>query len=79
MTTKQGSKQMKRWDEGNRELPNNFAVYINNKKWKVFAGRGQYAEDRFELEQYKQLLAWAQKKTIATGKKWTVHVTGEPV
>ena len=29
------------WDEGNTEPPNNFAVYINGKKWKVFKGRGK--------------------------------------
>lgn len=66
------------WDEGNTEPPNNFAVYINGKKWKVFAGRGTYADDYREKQHYQQLKAWADKKSAATGKKWTVHVTGEP-
>ena len=65
------------WDEGNTEPPNNFAVYINGKKWKVFAGRGTYADDLKERQHYRQLQDWAAKKTAATGKKWTVHVTGE--
>ena len=66
------------WDEGNTEPPNNFAVYINGKKWKVFKGRGQFADDYKEREHYRQLQNWAQAKSQATGKKWTVHVTGEP-
>jgi len=65
------------WDEGNTEPPNNFAVYINGKKWKVFAGRGTYADDFREKQHYQQLKAWADKKSAATGKKWTVHTTGE--
>ncbi len=66
------------WDEGNTEPANNFAVYINGKKWKVFKGRGYYADDQRERDHYRQLQSWAQKKSDATGKKWTVHVTGEP-
>jgi len=65
------------WDEGNTEPPNNFAVYINGKKWKVFAGRGTYADDQRERQHYRQLQDWAAKKSASTGKKWTVHVTGE--
>ena len=65
------------WDEGNTEPPNNFAVYINGKKWKVFKGRGYYADDERERAHYYQLQDWARKKSAATGKKWTVHVTGE--
>ena len=65
------------WDEGNTEPPNNFAVYINGKKWKVFRGRGYYADDERERTHYYQLQDWARKKSAATGKKWTVHVTGE--
>ena len=60
------------------EPPNNFAVYINGKKWKVFAGRGTYADDHRERQHYRQLQDWAAKKSAATGKKWSVHVTGEP-
>jgi hypothetical protein len=66
------------WDEGNSEPPNNFAVSINGKQWKVFKGRGRYADDSAEREHYYQLKDWAAKKSEATGKKWTVSVTGEP-
>jgi hypothetical protein len=65
-------------DEGNTEPPNNFAIYINGKKWKVFAGRGTYADDHREKAQYQQLRDMAAKKSAATGKKWTVSITGEP-
>jgi hypothetical protein len=66
------------WDEGNSEPPNNFAVSINGKQWKVFKGRGRYADDSAEREHYYQLKDWAAKKSESTGKKWTVSVTGEP-
>lgn len=66
------------WDEGNTEPPNNFAVYINGKKWKVFQGRGYYADDERERAHYYQLKDWARKKSEATGKKWEVSITGEP-
>jgi len=66
------------WDEGNTEPPNNFAVYINGKKWKVFKGRGQYADDQREKDHYRQLQSWAQQKSASTGKKWEVYITGEP-
>jgi hypothetical protein len=66
------------WDEGNTEPPNNFAVSINGKQWKVFKGRGQYADDSAERKHYYQLKDWAAKKSESTGKKWEVHVTGEP-
>jgi hypothetical protein len=65
------------WDEGNTEPPNNFAVSINGKKWKVFKGRGRYADDYKEVQHYRQLQTWAQQKSAATGKKWTVSITGE--
>jgi hypothetical protein len=65
------------WDEGNTEPPNNFAVYINGKKWKVFKGRGQFADDYKERDHYRQLQSWAQQKSASTGKKWTVSITGE--
>jgi hypothetical protein len=65
------------WDEGNTEPPNNFAVSINGKQWKVFKGRGQYADDDREKQHYQQLKAWAAKKSESTGKKWTVSITGE--
>ena len=66
------------WDEGNTEPPNNFAIYINGKKWKVFKGRGQYADDAREMAHYRQLKDWCAKKSAATGKKWEVSITGEP-
>jgi hypothetical protein len=65
------------WDEGNTEPPNNFAIYINGKKWKVIKGRGQYADDYQEKAQYQQLKSMCDKKSESTGKKWTVHTTGE--
>jgi hypothetical protein len=65
------------WDEGDTEPPNNFAVYINGKKWKVFKGRGQFADDYKEREHYRQLQNWAQAKSQSTGKDWKVVVTGE--
>lgn len=66
------------WDEGNTEPPNNFAIYINGKKWKIFQGRGQYADDQYEKAQYYKLKDWARKKSEQTGKKWEVSITGEP-
>jgi hypothetical protein len=65
------------WDEGDVEPPNNFAVYINGKKWKVFKGRGQFAGDYKEIQHHRQLQNWAQAKSQATGKEWKVAVTGE--
>lgn len=64
------------WDEGNTEPPNNFAVYINGKQWKVFKGRGRYADDQAEKAHYRQLQDLCRKKTKTTGKKWTVSMTG---
>ena len=64
-------------DEGDTEPANNFAVYINGKKWKVIKGRGQYADDMAEKNHYRQLQDMARKKSEATGKKWEVSVTGE--
>ena len=74
----EGGRDPEDWDEGNTEPPNNFAVSINGKQWKVFKGRGQYAEDDREKQHYQQLRAWAAKKSESTGKKWEVNVTGEP-
>jgi hypothetical protein len=65
-------------DEGDTEPANNFAVSINGKQWKVFKGRGQYADDSAERNHYQQLKAWAAKKSESTGKKWEVNVTGAP-
>ena len=65
------------WDEGDTEPPNNFAIYINGKKWKVFKGNGYHADDYRERSQLRQLQAMCDKKSAATGKKWSVHTTGE--
>ncbi len=65
------------WDEGNTEPPNNMAVYINGKLWKVFQGNGYYADDEREMSQYYKLQDWARKKSQETGKKWEVSRTGE--
>ena len=74
----EGERDPEDWDEGNTEPPNNFAVSINGKQWKVFKGRGQYADDAAERKHYYQLKDWAAKKSESTGKKWEVHVTGAP-
>ncbi len=65
------------WDEGNTEPPNNFAVYINGKKWKILQGRGQFADDYKQIQHHRQLQMWAQDKSRQTGKKWEIFVTGE--
>jgi hypothetical protein len=65
------------WDEGNTEPPNNFAVSINGRKWKVFKGRGRYADDQRERQHFEMLKTWARKKSEETGKKWEVSITGE--
>ena len=66
------------WDEGNTEPGNNFAVYINGKKWKVLPGpAGAYADSPEEKREFARLQAMAQRKSQETGKKWEVHVTGE--
>jgi hypothetical protein len=65
-------------DEGSTEPPNNFAIYINGKKWKIFQGRGQFADDQYEMQQFRQLQSMAQRKSQETGKKWEVVRTGEP-
>ena len=67
------------WDEGNTEPGNNFAVYINGKKWKVLPGPyGAYADSPEERREFERLQAMAQRKSRETGKKWEVYVTGEP-
>jgi hypothetical protein len=71
-------RQERDWDEGDTEPANNFAVAINGKQWKVFKGRGRHADDMAERQHLRQLQDWAAKKSEATGKKWSVHVTGEP-
>jgi hypothetical protein len=66
------------WDEGDTEPGNNFAVYINGKKWKVFPGPlGAYADSPEERREYQRLKDMAQRKSQQTGKKWEVFITGE--
>ena len=60
------------------EPPNNFAISINGKQWKVFKGKGTYADDSAEMKQLSQLNQWARRKSDETGKKWTVARTGAP-
>jgi hypothetical protein len=67
------------WDEGNTEPGNNFAIYINGKKWKVFPGPyGAYADSSEEEKEFYRLKDMARRKSQATGKKWEVYKTGEP-
>ena len=57
---------------------NNIAVYINGKLWKVWAGKGT-ADSREERAYLNSMQNWADKKSAATGKKWTVGLTGANV
>ena len=67
------------WDEGNTEPGNNFAIYINGKKWKVLPGpAGAYADSPEERREFERLKAMARRKSQESGKKWEVSVTGEP-
>jgi hypothetical protein len=67
------------WDEGNTEPGNNFAIYINGKKWKVFPGPyGAYADSPEEESEFYRLKDMAHRKSQQTGKKWEVYKTGEP-
>jgi hypothetical protein len=66
------------WDEGNTEPGNNFAVYINGKKWKVLPGPlGAYADSPEERRELNRLKDMAQRKSQQTGKTWEVYITGE--
>ena len=57
---------------------NNLAVYINGKLWKVWAGKG-YADSHEERAYLNSMQAWADRKSAATGKKWTVGLTGAEI
>jgi hypothetical protein len=59
------------------EPPNNIQVVINGKPWKVFAGRGR-PDSAEEFNHLRKMQQWASSKSAATGKKWTVHLTGAP-
>lgn len=66
-------------DEGNTEPGNNFAIYINGRKWKVFPGPyGAYADSPEEQREFYRLKDMAARKSQQTGKKWEVYKTGEP-
>ena len=66
------------WDEGNREPVNNFAIYINRKKWKVLPGpEGAYADSPQEFRAYAKLKDMCRRKSQETGKQWEVVKTGE--
>ena len=66
------------WDEGNTEPGNNFAIYINGKKWKVLPGpAGAYADSPEERREFYRLKDMAERKSQQTGKKWEVSITGE--
>lgn len=54
---------------------NNIQVVINGKPWKVFAGKGT-ADSPEEFKNLQNMKSWAEKKSAATGKKWSVHLTG---
>ena len=54
---------------------NNIAININGKTWKVIPGKG-YADSQEERNYLNGMKRWAEKKSAATGKKWTVHLTG---
>jgi hypothetical protein len=57
---------------------NNIAISINGKVWKVVPGRGN-ADSREEKNYLNGMQNWAEKKSAATGKKWSVSLTGANV
>jgi len=59
------------------EPPNNFAIYIDGKKWKVFKGEGFNADDAREQKQFTRLQNLCKRKSFETGKDWQVGKTGE--
>jgi hypothetical protein len=74
----EGRRYPEDWDEGNTEPGNNFAIYINGKKWKVFPGPyGAYADSPEEQREFYRLKDMAARKSQQTGKKWEVYKTGE--
>ena len=54
---------------------NNIQISINGKAWKVIPGKG-YADSREEREYLNNMKKWAERKSAATGKQWTVYLTG---
>lgn len=61
------------------EPANNFAIYINGKQWKVFKGKGRYADDSLEQAHHANLRRWCHEKSRKTGKDWKVQITGARV
>jgi len=59
------------------EPANNFAIYIDGKKWKVFKGEGFNADDAREERQFTRLKNLCKRKSFETGKDWQVGKTGE--
>jgi hypothetical protein len=57
---------------------NNIQIYINDRPWKVVAGKG-YADSPEERSYLEGMRRWAEKKSAASGKKWTVSLTGANV
>ena len=57
---------------------NNIAISINGKVWKVVPGKG-YADSREEQNYLNGMKNWAETKSAATGKKWSVSLTGAPL
>lgn len=57
---------------------NNIAININGRTWKVIPGRG-YADSKEEWAYLNNMKSWAEKKSQATGKTWTVSLTGAEV
>ena len=57
---------------------NNIAIAINGKTWKVIPGKG-YADSPEERSYLNNMKNWAEKKSAASGKKWTVHLTGASI
>jgi hypothetical protein len=57
---------------------NNIQISINGKPWKVMIGKG-YADSPEEWQYLNHMKKWAEKKSAATGKKWSVSLTGAPV
>lgn len=54
---------------------NNIQISINGKPWKVMIGKG-YADSPEEWQYLNNMKKWAEKKSAATGKQWTVSLTG---
>jgi hypothetical protein len=54
---------------------NNIQISINGRPWKVVPGKG-YADSAEERQYLNGMRRWAEKKSVSSGKKWTVSLTG---